>query len=179
MDEATRTALAARDGDPVAIAAFIRATQAEVWRLCAHLVDTQTADDLAQTTYLRALHALANFRAEATARTWLLSIARHVCMDELRDRARRRDAHRRVADRGEPPVADVAEQVGLAALLAELHPDRRVAFVVTQLLGHSYEQAAAICGCPIGTIRSRVARARSDLIAALATSQQPNELGCS
>jgi RNA polymerase sigma-70 factor (ECF subfamily) len=172
VDKATRTALDAQDGDPAAIAVFIRATQAEVWRLCAHLVDTQTADDLAQTTYLRALRALPNFRAEASARTWLLSIARRVCMDELRGRARLRDTIRRAAGRGEPAVTDVADEVGLAALLADLHPDRRAAFVLTQLLGHSYEQAAVICSCPVGTIRSRVARSRSELIAALATAEK-------
>jgi RNA polymerase sigma-70 factor (ECF subfamily) len=50
-------------------------------------------------------------------------------------------------------------------LIAALDPDRRAAFVLTQLLGCSYAEAAAICGCLEGTIRSRVARARTDLIA--------------
>jgi RNA polymerase sigma-70 factor, ECF subfamily len=48
-----------------------------------------------------------------------------------------------------------------------LEPDRRAAFVLTQMLGCSYAEAAAICGCPVGTIRSRVARARDDLDAML------------
>ena len=52
-------------------------------------------------------------------------------------------------------------------LVAGLHPDRRAAFVLTQLLGTSYEEAASICGVPVGTIRSRVARAREDLIDAV------------
>jgi len=46
--------------------------------------------------------------------------------------------------------------------------DRREAFILTQLLGFTYEETAGICGCPIGTVRSRVARARSDLRAAVA-----------
>ncbi|MGH9034928.1 MAG: sigma factor-like helix-turn-helix DNA-binding protein, partial [Acidimicrobiia bacterium] len=52
-------------------------------------------------------------------------------------------------------------------LLAGLDPDRRQAFVLTQVLGLSYGETAAVCDCPVGTIRSRVARARADLIARL------------
>ena len=52
-------------------------------------------------------------------------------------------------------------------LLLRLDPDRREAFALTQLAGLSYEEAAAVVGCPIGTIRSRVARARADLRALL------------
>ena len=52
-------------------------------------------------------------------------------------------------------------------LLAALEPSRRAAFVLTQLLGCSYAEAAVACDCPVGTIRSRVARAREDLDAML------------
>jgi RNA polymerase sigma-70 factor (ECF subfamily) len=57
-----------------------------------------------------------------------------------------------------------------------LAEDRREAFVLTQMLDLSYADAAAVCGCPVGTIRSRVARARADLVAALAGGR-PGELG--
>jgi RNA polymerase sigma-70 factor (ECF subfamily) len=60
---------------------------------------------------------------------------------------------------------DASLRTELSMLIAELDPDRRAAFVLTQLLGCSYAEAAAICGCPPGTIRSRVARARAGLIA--------------
>jgi RNA polymerase sigma-70 factor (ECF subfamily) len=63
--------------------------------------------------------------------------------------------------------------VALHALLAELDPDRRLAFVLTQVLGLSYLEVAEICDCPVGTIRSRVARARDDLIAHLAAQDRP------
>jgi RNA polymerase sigma-70 factor (ECF subfamily) len=55
----------------------------------------------------------------------------------------------------------------LGQLVAALHPDRHEAFVLTQVLDLSYAEAAQVCGCPIGTIRSRVARAREDLVRAL------------
>lgn len=165
-DEVTRLALAARDGDRVAFAAFVRQTQGDVWRLCAHLVDRESADDLTQDTYLRAVGAIVRFRGEASARTWLLSIARRVCVDTIRRRTRRRRAlRRRGADAVEVP--ERAGEVELHAVLEGLTPDRRAAFTLTQVLGLSYEEAAAVLGCPVGTIRSRVARARADLLAAV------------
>jgi RNA polymerase sigma-70 factor, ECF subfamily len=166
-DDVTRQALAARDGDRVAFAGFVRQTQGDVWRLCAHLVDPGSADDLTQETYLRAVTAIGRFRGDSTAKTWLLTIARRVCADSIRRRTRRRRALLR---RG-PEVEAVAESAGaieLQAVMAGLTPDRRTAFTLTQVLGLSYEEAAAVVGCPVGTIRSRVARARADLVAALA-----------
>ena len=59
----------------------------------------------------------------------------------------------------------------LNVLLDQLQPDRREALVLTQVLGLSYAEAAEVCGCPVGTIRSRVARARDDLDA-LQTEQE-------
>jgi RNA polymerase sigma-70 factor (ECF subfamily) len=56
--------------------------------------------------------------------------------------------------------------------ISALDPDRREAFVLTQLFGFSYEDAAAAVGCPIGTIRSRVARARADLLEAIESLDQ-------
>jgi RNA polymerase sigma-70 factor (ECF subfamily) len=166
-DEVTRAALAARDGDPTAAARFVRATQADVWRLCAYLGDARDADDLTQETYLRAFRALPRFEGRSTARTWLLAIARRTCADGIRERRRQPPVEHR-AEQPEPPVApDVSDGVALRAVLADLDPDRRQAFVLTQLVGLSYGEAAAVCGCPVGTIRSRVARARDDLVAAL------------
>ena len=62
---------------------------------------------------------------------------------------------------------DPADTVTLDALLAALGAERREAFVLTQLVGLSYAEAADVCSCPVGTIRSRVARARADLVAGL------------
>ena len=59
VDDLTRTALAARDGDRAALARFVRESQADVWRLAAHLVDRGAADDLTQEVYERALRGLA------------------------------------------------------------------------------------------------------------------------
>lgn len=162
MDDPTRWLLAARDGDATAAAAFIRATQADVWRLCRHLGDPSTADDLTQETYARAWRSLPAFRGDASARTWLLSIARRTAADAVRTATRRRrlDALLPRPER----VPDPAGGIAATALLAELPVEQRSAFVVTQLLGLSYDEAAGVCGCPVGTIRSRVARAREALV---------------
>ena len=61
----------------------------------------------------------------------------------------------------------MARGAAVTDLLGRLEPDRREAFVLTQLLGLSYAEAAEVAGCPVGTIRSRVSRARGDLVDAL------------
>jgi RNA polymerase sigma-70 factor (ECF subfamily) len=173
VDELTGLAIAAADpGDTAAMAAFIRLSQSQVWSLCAYLVDEASADDLTQETYLRAFRALPSFRAESSARTWLLSIARRVCMDELRQRTRRRRQEQRMLELGGQEWAETGatEQVEVRELLSHLSEDRRAAFVLTQILGLSYEETASACGTTSGTIASRVARARSDLIDALGAS---------
>lgn len=165
------------DGEPLAAAGSLRgaaspleelvaASYADVWRLCSALVDPDLADDLAQETFLRASTALHRFRGRASRRTWLFAIARHVCMDELRGRHRRRRRDERLAAvTDHHQVVDFSGEVAARELLEHLDPDRRGAFVLTQVFRLSYEEAAAVCGCPTGTIRSRVARARDDLIA--------------
>ena len=179
MDELTRLALAARDGDRDALAAFVRRSQPDVWRYCAHAGDRHNVDDLTQETYLRAIGALRSFRGEASARTWLLSVAWRVCADAVRRNRRQRAVFERFRASAEPPITpDASGGVDLDALVAGLATDRRAAFVLTQVLGLSYDEAAEVCGCPIGTIRSRVARARADLLRAAVT-DEPGAAGTS
>ncbi|MFV0532860.1 MAG: sigma-70 family RNA polymerase sigma factor [Cumulibacter sp.] len=166
--EVTRWALQAGAGDMTAMALFIRATQAEVWRVCAHLGNRWAADDLAQEVYLRAHRSLPRFRGDSSARTWLLTIARRVCADHVREQ-QRRPAPAPIDEITDPvdPAADHSGHGALRDLLERLDEDRKEAFVLTQVLGLSYQEAAEVSGCPIGTIRSRVARAREDLVAAV------------
>jgi RNA polymerase sigma-70 factor (ECF subfamily) len=167
-EEITRYALAAGRGDAAAVAAFVRATQADVWRYVAYLADAGAADDLTQETYLRALRGLRSFRGETAARAWLLTIARRTVVDELRRQRHRPRATVTLDEAAVPAVPDASGHVALAALVRRLDPDRRSAFVLTQLLGLPYAEAAAACDVPVGTIRSRVARARADLVRWLA-----------
>lgn len=172
MDELNSLARAAGRGDRAALARLVRQTQGDVWRLCAYFVGPDSADDLAQDTYLRAIPALGRFRGDAPARVWLLAIARRACAAEIKARVRDRRLAARLsvapeAALGQPPAEPGAQAVA-DELMGALEPDRRAAFVLTQMLGCSYAEAAAVCGCPVGTIRSRVARAREDLDAMIA-----------
>lgn len=173
FDPTTELALRARDGDAGAQAAFVRATQAEVWRFTAALVDPGAADDLTQETYLRAFKALPGFEARSSVRTWLLGIARRTCADHLRSVVRRRKLDARLAAEAwtERPQTDPAQRLGAADLLARLGEERRTAFVLTQVLGLSYAEAAVVEDVPVGTIRSRVARARDELVTAVAAAR--------
>lgn len=172
VDPVTRLALQARDGDELSLAGFVRATQADVRRLAVHLVDAESADDVVQEVYLRAIPALARYRADAPARTWLLGIGRRTCADVIRRRTRRRRLWARAVSQpdaaGESGTAAPSGMVELDTLIAGLEPGRRDAFVLTQVLGLPYAEAAEVMGVQVGTVRSRVARARSDLLGAMA-----------
>jgi RNA polymerase sigma-70 factor, ECF subfamily len=164
-DPLRRYAAAAAEGDNVAVAELIRQTETAVWQVCTVLGSAGETEDLVQETYLRALRALPRFRGDAPVRLWLLSIARRTCADHVR----RRQRHRRLLDRltieaacdGANPF--VSDSSATLDAMQRLDPDRREAFALTQLAGLSYDETATIVGCPIGTIRSRVARARGDL----------------
>jgi RNA polymerase sigma-70 factor, ECF subfamily len=165
VDDAEQIVRAAAAGDRVALAAFVRDTQDHVWRYCAYLGRGDDVGDLVQETYARALRALPRFEGRTSGRVWLLSIARRVCADAVRGAQRRRALAARW--RHERLPAHASETVTIELLLDDLAPERREAFVLTQLVGLPYAVAAEVCRVPIGTIRSRVARAREELRASL------------
>lgn len=123
---------------------------------------------------MRAFGSLPRFAGRSTSRAWLLSIARRVVVDSIRSAVARPRTH------GSDDWESMAEQraaqqhsgrtfedlVEIRMLLDGLHPERREALVLTQVLGLSYQEAADVCGVPVGTVRSRIARAREDLLAA-------------
>lgn len=168
-DAVTALAVAAAAGDARALEAFIKATQHDVWRFVAYLFDGVSADDLTQETFLRAIGAIPRFAGRSSARTWLLAIARRVVADHIRYlKARPRTAPgadpELLLDR-DRPARGFEDVVEVTELIAGLSADQREALLLTQLFGLSYSDAAAVCGCPVGTIRSRVARARDALLA--------------
>lgn len=168
---ATAWALAARAGDADAVDHFVRALHRDVLRYVSHLCgDPQAVDDLAQDTFLRALGSLHRFEGRSSARAWVLSIARRAVVDGFRHaavRPRRYDGDdwQAAAERAQPRgVPGFEDGIALVDLLEALSEERREAFVLTQMLGLSYEEAAVVSGCPVGTVRSRVARARGVLM---------------
>ena len=168
-DAVTALAMAAGRGDTAALSAFVEATQHDVWRFVAYLCDGASADDLTQETYLRAIGAIERFAGRSSARTWLLAIARRTVADHIRYLKSRP----RAADGADPgqlldrtrPARGFEDLVEVTVMIAGLTGDQREALLLTQLFGLSYRDAAAVCDCPVGTIRSRVARARDALLA--------------
>ncbi|WP_338320494.1 sigma-70 family RNA polymerase sigma factor, partial [Streptomyces lonarensis] len=172
---------AARSGAPEDVARFVTAFEPDVRRYITFLrPDTDGVDDLTQETLLRAIASLPRFEGRSSARTWLLSIARRTVVDSVRQASARprftdvpdwRQVAERRQDTGTPPGFE--EGVALRELLERLPAERREAFVLTQVWGLPYERAAAVCDCPVGTVRSRVARARAELLRLLAAAESP------
>jgi RNA polymerase sigma-70 factor (ECF subfamily) len=175
MDQLTTLLLDAQRGDRDALERFVSATHADVLALCRYLGDADNYEDLAQQTYERAVSSLHRFRATGPARHWLFTIARRTCADATRSRIRRRRLTEQavavaLVERGHH--TDTTPTFELDELILRLQPDRRAAFVLTQITGLRYDEAADVLGVPVGTIRSRVARARADLIDAGELNQQ-------
>lgn len=158
---------ATRDGDRVALRAWIRQAQPEVWLLCALLVGPDDASDATQHTFLRAHRELAASGGAADARTWLLAIAHKTCADIVKHKRGRRRRRRRASSSARATAA-IERDYPLMALAAQvdlLPYDRRVAWVLTQALGLSYLEIGEVCRWPVETVRSRVAQARAALLA--------------
>lgn len=159
--EADTLARRAARGDSDAFAELCRGVQHDVWRYCWSLTgDRDLTDDATQETFLRATTAIARFRGDAPVRVWFVVLARRSVGAVL-------ERHKRTPVPAEPvsiPVRDGTGYVDLAALIKDLPPDARQAFVLTQMLGFSYADAAAAMDCPVGTIRSRVFRAKATLV---------------
>lgn len=159
-----RLATDARAGDREALDTFVRTIQTDVWRFCAHLTRPGEADDLAQESLLRVVAHLDRWQRGPVI-TWVLGVTRNVCFEDIRKRTRRRTDP--TAEPAQPPTVDQYGAVETRRLLEGLPYDQREALVLTQLLGLPYADAADVVGCPIGTIRSRVARGRDAMAAAV------------
>lgn len=128
------------------------------------------ADDLVQETLLRALANIESFQPGTNLQAWLFTILRNLFRSEYRKRKREVED---VEGRHAESMASHPEQEGqlefkeLRAALEKLPQDQREALILVGASGFSYEEAAAICGCAVGTIKSRVNRARTRLAAEL------------
>jgi RNA polymerase sigma-70 factor (ECF subfamily) len=128
--------------------------------------DVDRADDLVQDTLLRAWSNLDKFEAGTNLRAWLLTILRNTYFSSFRKR--RREVEDSEGQRA-AGLAVMPEQHGAVDLadfrkaLDTLAPDQREALILIGAAGFSYEEAAEICGCAVGTIKSRVNRARTRL----------------
>src|SRR5580704_13379070 len=124
------------------------------------------ADDLVQETLLRALSHIDSFEPGTNMPAWLFTILRNLFRSEYRKRRREvEDADGRYAEtlKSHPEQTGRVEFEEFRTALAKLPSDQREALILVGASGFSYEDAAGICGCAVGTIKSRVNRARTRL----------------
>jgi RNA polymerase sigma factor (sigma-70 family) len=141
-----------------------------VWRYLARRVGSNRADDLASATFVIAFERRRGFReATTSARPWLFGIATNVLRNDLRSEQRALSAIARVAsEAGRTETGDaLLEAIDLPALLAALDADQRDVLLLYAWEGLSYREMAVALEVPVGTIRSRLARARARLRAEL------------
>ena len=134
------------------------------------------ADDLVQETLLKAWAAQARFEPGTSMRAWTFVILRNVYLSELRRNRFRGEYDETQAERILTAPAGQEGPLHLGDLhraLLTLPPERREALLLVGAGGFSYEEAAEICGCAVGTIKSRVGRARAALAAMIEDGSLP------
>lgn len=180
--EEERQLNAAREGDLSAFNWLVLRYQARVYNLCLRMLsDPDAAADATQEAFLSAYRAIGRFKGEQF-RTWLFRIATNACLDMLRSRKRKptqslySHAHDSEEESEPLPVADLdptvdPESSALRAEVAQaiqdgldsLPEDQRIALVLVDVQGLSYEEAATVTGANLGTIKSRINRGRARL----------------
>jgi RNA polymerase sigma-70 factor, ECF subfamily len=171
----------AKPAEPAAFVALIERHDHSLRRLAFRLLgDRDRMDDALQEAYVKAFRALPRFRARSATSTWLYRIVYNACIDELR-RAEARttvplDLAAGAADRRD--LADaLAGRSALADALAALPQEQRAAVLLVDAEGFDYRAAAEVLGVEVGTVASRLSRARSALRAALSTITEGAEEG--
>jgi RNA polymerase sigma-70 factor (ECF subfamily) len=161
-----------RAGDRGAFEELVRTEQHRVYGLALRMLGNPAeAQDVAQEVFIRAHRGLAEFRGAARLSTWLYTIASRLCLNRLAGSERRLVRHGeetlgQLADAG-PGPAETLERgeldEALHRAIAELPEERRVVVLLRDVEGLGYEEIAEILTLPVGTVRSRLHRARLDL----------------
>jgi RNA polymerase sigma-70 factor (ECF subfamily) len=161
-----------RAGEPKAFEELVATYQHRVFGVALRMLrNAAEAEEVAQEAFLRAHRALADFRGDAKLSTWLYAIVSRLCLTRLGS------SERRMARQGEETLMRLANSEGdpsdalergeveaaLHRAIAELPEDRRIVVVLRDLEGLSYEEIAQALDLELGTVRSRLHRARMDL----------------
>ena len=164
-------------GDKTAFDLLVRKYQHRVVKLVMrYLRDPADAEDVTQEAFIKAYRALPQFRGESAFYTWLYRIAINTAKNAAVSRSRSPveydldlqnsdesyDLQARMADHDTPEALALADEIRVVveAAIASLPEELRTAIVLRELDGQSYEAIAATMDCPVGTVRSRIFRAR-------------------
>ncbi|MEI6503751.1 MAG: sigma-70 family RNA polymerase sigma factor [Armatimonadota bacterium] len=172
---------AAQEGSADAFSALVDRYHSKVFGIVYRMCGPGEAEDLTQDIFLRALTALRKFQfqGESSYRTWLYRIAVNACINELRRRKRRYqiegpsldelvETGNGLMERSIPDFSRMPHEIAerhelqqlVQAVIQTLSPHHRAVIALIDLEGVEYEEAARIIGCPLGTLKSRLARAR-------------------
>ena len=161
-----------RVGDARAFEELVAAHQHRVFGVALRMLgNASEAEEIAQEAFLRAHRSLAEFRGDSRLSTWLYAIVSRLCLNRLASSDRKAVAHGeeillRVADPRGGPEADAERSELESALhhaIAELSEERRVVVILRDFEGLAYEEIATVLSLELGTVRSRLHRARMDL----------------
>lgn len=161
-----------RAGDARAFEELVVSHQHRVFGVALRMLNNGAeAEEIAQETFLRAHGSLAEFRGDAKLSTWLYAIVSRLCLNRLASADRRairsgEEALLRVADTGSGPDANAERgelEAALHRAIADLPEERRVVVILRDLEGLAYEEIARALDLELGTVRSRLHRARMDL----------------
>ena len=169
----------AQKGDRDAFGQLVLAHQNKVFTLCVHMLGSrEEAEDMAQEAFLKAWGSLGGFRAESSFATWMHRLTTNLCLDHLRKQTRRQNVAVTVslddeeavipepADPGSDPQRELERnerQRSLAKALRGLSEHHRRALVMREVSGMSYQEIADALELDLGTVKSRIARAREAL----------------
>lgn len=177
--EASESALIERwrDGDQRAFEDLVGRYEKKVYNLAYRMSgNADDASDLAQEAFVRVYTALPSFRGQSSFATWLYRIATNVCLDELRRRGRQPvlsldqpvamdegQVVRQTVDPSTGPLEELERGEVQAAVqrgISSLQPEHRAVIVLRDLQGLSYDEIAEALECSLGTVKSRLNRAR-------------------
>jgi RNA polymerase sigma-70 factor (ECF subfamily) len=171
----------AQNNDTAAFEELVRIYQNKVFSLCVHLAGNHAdAQDLAQEALLRAYRAIGGFRSESDFGTWLHRITVNVWLNFKRKNSGRQmvsldepyqgengsDIKRELAAAEGDPLRELEEKefiLLVQAALDDLSREHRSVLVLREIEGYSYEEVARLLGCSLGTVKSRLNRAREVL----------------
>lgn len=174
---------AAKRGDTTAFDQLVEAHQDRIFNLCYwQLGNREDAADAAQDCFVRAFRSLSKFRSESTFATWLHRIAVNVCFDARHKKRKMPLSYSDLGNEDDSPLTNSAnpssdnpeqlslrreQQQAVRRALANLPEHYRIALVLFEIEGYSYETISGILKLPSGTVKSRINRARLALAAAL------------
>ncbi|MGH9066408.1 MAG: RNA polymerase sigma factor [Acidimicrobiales bacterium] len=163
---------AAAAGDLVAFEALVRATQDRTFRLCLRMLGNRDdAEDATQDALVQAWSSLDRYRGQSSFSTWLYRISVNRCLDRLRARRPTEpldDDLPSVPVTGPDRVAEGRAQLAaLESAVRALTPEQRAAFVLREVEGASYSEIAEVLGISVAAVKSRLNRARSELVRAM------------